>query len=331
MLARLARQLPAGDYLYEPKWDGFRALVFRDGADVELVSRRGRPLGRYFPEVAAALKAVECAAFAVDGELLVPAEDGFDFSALLARLHPAASRVARLAAETPATLVLFDALAVDGDDLRPLPFAERRRRLEHLVQDNDQVLVTPVTDDQAVARLWLERPRSGVDGVVAKHRELTYQSGVRAMIKVKRERTIDCVVAGFRTLAGRPALSSLLLGLYDRSGALVHVGVASSFDEGSRLELMAALWPFRSELVGHPWAAGFGEPGPLGRLPGAASTWHPSHGADWIPVRPELVAEVVYDHIDDGRLRHPARFRRWRPDRDPASCTFEQLADPAAA
>jgi ATP-dependent DNA ligase len=327
MLARLQRELPLGPYVYEPKWDGFRCLAFRDGDDVDLRSRHGRPLARYFPEVTAALRSLDRDGFVLDGEIVLEA-DRFDFAALLARLHPAASRVERLSAETPATLIAFDLLALGDADLRARPFEERRSLLENLVGEGTSALrVTQLTDDPDVAARWLERSHgSGVDGVVAKRRDAPYEAGLRAMVKVKHERTADCVVAGFRWLVDRPLPSSLLLGLYDAGGELRHIGVASAFAEHQRRALLEELEPLAVMLAGHPWEHGFLVAGsPVGRLKGAAGRWTPEMEQDWVPVAPTRVCEVAYDHVDRDRFRHPARFRRWRPDRDPRSCTFEQF------
>ena len=330
MLARLARELPLGDYLYEPKWDGFRCLAFREGRDVDLRSRNGRPLARYFPELVEALLALEADRLALDGEIVVAADAELDFTALLARLHPAASRVERLRYETPSQLIAFDVLAAGGVDLRSRPFVERRRALEELLeQAQPPLFVTPVTDDPAEARRWLDRYQgSGIDGVMAKHRDLRYEPGRRSMVKVKREHTADCVVAGFRMLVDRPLPSSLLLGLYDDGGVLRHVGITSAFSEARRAELLDVLRPLVTPLGGHPWERGFQLAGsPSGRLPGAAGRWVPDEmEQDWIPVSPELVCEVAYDQLDDYRFRHPARFRRWRPDRDASTCRLDQLA-----
>jgi ATP-dependent DNA ligase len=255
----------------------------------------------------------------LDGELVAD-----DFEALLARLHPAASRVERLRRETPASFVSFDLLAVGDDDLRELPFRERRVRLEELLRDARPPLsVTPLTDEPTRAAGWLDR----FEGVVAKHAELRYEPGRRAMVKVKRERTADCVVAGFRWLLDRPLPSSLLLGLYDDEERLRHVGLASGFSERLRHELLERLRPLRVPLAGHPWEHGFLLAGsPAGRLHGAAGRWAPQEmELDWTPVAPELVCDVAYGEVDGHRFRHPARFRRWRPDRDPASCRLEQL------
>jgi ATP-dependent DNA ligase len=332
MLARLERELPRGDYLYEPKWDGFRALAFRNGDDVELQSRHGRPLARYFPELAEALRSAPEARFVVDGEIVVAGPEGFDFPALMARLHPTASRVERLRRETPAMFVAFDVLATDDEPLLDMPFAERRGRLEALLADEPPPIhVTPITDDADVAAGWLDR----YEGVVAKHRNLPYEPGRRSMVKVKHERTADCVVAGFRWMADHPYVGSLLLGLYDDGGDLVHVGVITSFTEPRRMELVEELRRLVAPLEGHPWEHGFNVGrSPTGRLLGAAGRWIPGEmERDWVPLRPEAVVEAAYDQLDGHRFRHPARFRRWRPDRDPRSCTLDQLAasSPAAA
>lgn len=332
MLARLAREIPAGSWIFEPKWDGFRALAFRDGADVDVRSRNDRRFARYFPEITDALRALATERFVVDGELVVLGEHGFDFGALCARLHPSASRAARLARETPAILIAFDVLAVGDTDLRPEPFRTRRARLEDLLAAvrDPRLALTPATTDADVAARWLELSGGGVDGVVAKDPERGYEPGRRALVKIKRERTAECVVAGFRVFAGEPLVASLLLGLFERDGRLVHVGVASQFRESQRRELFARLRGDVVPLAGHPWEHGFNlAPSPIGRLHGAAGRWVPGEMApDWIPVRPELVCEVAYGTRDGARLRHPARFLRWRPDRDTRSCHVEQLDAP---
>jgi ATP-dependent DNA ligase len=332
MLARLTRSLPIGDeWRYEPKWDGFRALVARDDDAVELWSRNRRPLGRYFPELVDAVHHDVRDGVVLDGEIVVVTEHGADFAALMGRLHPAASRAARLAREQPAHLVLFDALADGGVDLRDRTFDTRRHTLEALAsKEPTRVTVTPLTRDPVTAQHWLEAPPgSGIDGVVAKHAESTYEPGRRAMVKVKAERTMDCVVAGARTFDDG-GVASLLLGLYDR-GVLRHVGVASSMGKSLRAQLRRDLEPFATDLATHPWARGFAlEGGPMGRLKGAAGRWTPDLPLDWVPIAPVRVCEVAYDQVDGHRLRHPARFRRWRPDRDPESCTVEQLVDARA-
>jgi ATP-dependent DNA ligase len=321
MLARRERELPRDGYVYEPKWDGFRCLVFRDGDEIDLRSRNQRPLARYFPELVAALRALPVDRFVLDGEIVVAG----DFDALLRRLHPAASRVERLSVETPATFVAFDLIAHGAEDLRGLPFVGRRRRLEELFAAAEPPLtLTELTEDEGRASEWLDA-RNGIDGVVAKHRGLRYEPGARAMVKVKRERTADCVVAGFRWLVDRPLPSSLLLGLYD-DGALRHIGIASSFPQERRRTLLEEISPYVVELRGHPWEHGFLlAGGPTGKLPGAAGRWTPEMTQDWVPLAPVLVCEVAFDQVDGYRLRHPARFRRWRSDLDPGGCTLAQL------
>ncbi|AKF03198.1 ATP-dependent DNA ligase [Sandaracinus amylolyticus] len=336
MLAELARELPRGDFLYEPKWDGFRCIAFveRDGR-VDLRSRHGKPFARYFPELVRALAAIgeRCV---IDGEIVIAREGGFDFAALMLRTHPASTRVARLATETPATFVAFDLLAVGDETWTERPFVERRARLESLLarvprEGEGRVELTPATDDVAVASAWLEGAQRGIDGVVAKPRTLRYAPGKRAMIKVKPEHTADCVLAGMRVhqpteKEPRPAVASLLLGLWD-GDVLRHVGVCSTFTAARRRALVEELRADVVALEGHPWEHGFGlEPSPMGRLPGAAGRWAPGEMAlDWLPLRPERVVEVAYDHLDATRFRHPARFVRWRVDREARSCTFEQL------
>jgi ATP-dependent DNA ligase len=333
MLARRADSLPAGEYLYEPKWDGFRCLAFRDRGDVDLRSRNDRPLGRYFPELVRALLDLGEERLVLDGEIVVSGPTGFAFDALLARVHPAASRVERLSRETPARFVAFDILACGGDDLRAQPFARRRTKLEEvLAAATEAVRPTPITAVEEEASRWLDcQPGSGIDGVVAKRADLRYEAGARRMVKVKRERTADCVVAGFRTFFDRPLLSSLLLGLYDGAGDLRHIGVVTAFSTRRRRELLAELAPLAVPLRGHPWEHGFLIGGSsMGRLAGAAGRWSPGEmGLDWVPLAPERVCEVAFDQLDRERLRHPARFRRWRPDRDARSCTLDQM-EPAA-
>jgi ATP-dependent DNA ligase len=334
MLARLVREMPpGGDYLFEPKWDGFRCLAFREGDTVELFSRNERPLTRYFPEIVEGVRALDPQRVVLDGELMIVAPQPADFTALLARLHPAASRVARLARETPARFVVFDMLAHDDDDLTDRPFRDRRQLLERLIpihSDLAPISLTPLTTERAEAEAWLDLQRSGIDGVVAKHGDLRYEPGRRSMVKIKRERSADCVVAGFRLAVEQPVVASLLLGLYDGEGALRHIGVSSSFTAGRRRELVAELRPFIAPLSGHPWEHGFlVGGGRLGHLPGAAGRWTPADERDWIPLRPELVCEVSYDIWEGDRFRHGARFRRWRPDRDGPSCTMAQM-EPAA-
>jgi ATP-dependent DNA ligase len=352
MLARLAREIPIGPYTYEPKWDGFRCLAFVDGRGVDLRSRHDRPLARYFPEVVEALEAMRDdaadgpgRAFVLDGELVIaddrvtgddpggrPRDLAADdaFSRLMSRLHPAASRVDRLRAETPARYVAFDALSIDATDLSARPYPERRRILEEIVPaGGTSVGITPVTRDVAVAERWLTA-FPNVDGVVAKADDLPYAPGKRAMVKVKLLRTADCVVAGLR-LFGDGLVSSLLLGLYDREDRLRHVGVVTQLGRADRAALARDLAPLAVSLQAHPWRDGFiiGA-SPLGRLKGSASRWTPDMEHDWLPLRPERVVEVGFDRVDGDRFRHPARLLRWRPDRSPESCRIDQLDTRAA-
>jgi ATP-dependent DNA ligase len=331
MLAKLTRELPGPGFVYEPKWDGFRALAFVEGGTVDLRSRNDKKLARYFPEVAAPLGALGVDA-AIDGELVVVAERGLDFASLMQRLHPAATRVRELSAKTPAAFVAFDLLAIGAEDLRARPFAERRARLLELCarSTSPHLMVTPATDSLERAATWLERfTGRGLDGVVAKHPGLAYSPGKRAMIKIKRARTADCIVAGVRLLEDGRGIGSLLLGLYDDRDALVHIGVASQLTAAARKEMLELLRPLATRIEGHPWEDGFHlAPSPLGRLPGSAGRWSPDEmERDWVPIRAEKVCEVTYDVVDAGRLRYPARFVRWRPDRDPPSCRFEQLEE----
>jgi ATP-dependent DNA ligase len=337
MLARLARDLPAGDaVVYEPKWDGFRCLAFRPAGpegSVDLRSRNQRPLARYFPEVVEAVQALPHSPIVVDGELLVIRDGRADFAALMARLHPAASRAALLARETPAHYVMFDLLAVGDEVVLDRPFAERRGRLETVTAGAEPPLqVSPSTRDPAVARAWLAAySGAGIDGVVAKDLDGPYTPGRRTMTKVKLEHTADCVIAGFRWMLDRPLVASVLLGLYDDTGLLRHTGVVSSLRRPLREELTATLAPLAVHLAGHPWEHGFAlEGGPAGRLPGSAGRWTPDLVHDWVPVAPALVCEVAYDQVDAHRLRHAARWRRWRPDRDAESCRIDQLDRPPA-
>jgi ATP-dependent DNA ligase len=331
MLARLVRELPGEGHFFEPKWDGFRCLAAREGGEVELWSRHGRPLARYFPELAAALLRVDPGRWVLDGEILALVQGRFDFASLMGRLHPAASRVRELAARTPAVFVAFDVLEVGDEDLRAAPFAERRERLVRLLARAERpVFVTPATTDRALAERWLAEFRGGgLDGVVAKHRDLRYEAGARAMLKVKHERTAECVVAGMRVLEEPLEVQSLLLGLYDDDERLEHIGVVSSFRRPVRAQLADELEPLVTRLAGHPWERGFlTGGGAMGRLAGAAGRWVPGMDLDWIPLAPERVCEVTYTQIDGRRLRHPARLVRWRPDRDPRSCRIDQLDEP---
>ena len=331
MLARAAHTLPTSEgMVYEPKWDGFRGIVFRDGDELELGSRNERPLTRYFPELAPPLRAQLPPRCVLDGEIVIATATGLDFEALLQRIHPAESRIRTLAARTPASYVAFDLLALGDDDLRRRPFAERRRILEEVLSSAEPPLhLTPATTDPAVAEEWFRRfEGAGLDGVVAKPADLAYLEDQRVMTKVKHERTADCVVAGFRWHK-QSGVGSLLLGLYDDAGHLHHVGVAASFSARRRQELVDELAGYREEaLPGHPWEAWAEAAGPDGgdrRMPGGASRWNAGQGRAWEPLRPELVAEVAFDHLQGDRFRHATQFRRWRPDRDPSSCTYSQV------
>jgi ATP-dependent DNA ligase len=331
MLAKLARELPVGGYAYEPKWDGFRSLAFREGEAVELQSRKLSPFGRYFPELLQALGRVTTSdRFVLDGEIVVTRDGAPDFDALLKRIHPAARHVERMAREAPAAFVAFDLLAEGDEDLMALPFADRRRRLERVLAGAEPpLLLTPSTDDPAAAERWLRRAEPGIDGVVAKPSDATYQPGKRAMVKVKLLRTADCVVAGCRLLEGGRGISTLLLGLYGDDDVLHHVGVVGSFTAARRRELVEEVRPHVVDLAEHPWRHGFAlEGGSMGRLPGSAARWTPDLPLDWVPLRPDLVCEAAYDQVDGRRWRHPGRFVRWRPDRDPRSCRIEQLDEP---
>lgn len=329
MLAKLAPQLPAGDAIYEPKWDGFRALVFRgDASKLYIQSRDLRPFDRYFPDLHEALLERLPRSCVVDGEIVVAREGRLDFDALQMRLHPAASRVAKLAAQTPAAFVAFDLLAVRGRDLRAKTQAERRAALEKLLADAAPPLyLSPATRDRALAVEWLERfEGAGLDGVIAKPVASPYQPGKRAMVKVKHARTADCVVAGFRWYKDTDdAVGSLLLGLYDDAGTLHHVGVTSSFTLERRHALAKELAPLRRNASkAHPWrdwATGSGTT----RMPGAQSRWSAGKDLSWEPLRIERVCEVKYDHLQGDRFRHAATFLRWRPDKPPSDCRYDQL------
>jgi ATP-dependent DNA ligase len=344
MLAKPRPELPVGDgWRYEPKWDGFRALVFRDGPEVYLQSRDLKPLNRYFPELEEPIRAVggPDARFVLDGEVVIERDGALDFDSLLLRIHPAASRVAMLAEQTPSSFVAFDCLADADADLRDAPLDERRARLERLVGDDaaPSVLLTPATADPALARRWFDEfEGAGLDGVIAKRAEQPYVPGKREMAKIKHLRTADCVVAGFRWHKNGPGthVGSLLLGLWNDAGDLQHVGVTSSFSMDRRLELAGFLEPYRRDaLEGHPWrawreweasAAAEGR-----RLPGATSRWNRGKDLSWEPLRPELVCEVAFDHLQGDRFRHGTTFRRWRPDKPPSECRYDQLEETPAA
>jgi ATP-dependent DNA ligase len=329
MLAKSASELPVGSYLYEPKWDGFRCIVFRDGDEVELGSRNGRPLTRYFPDIVAGVKSEMPERCVIDGEVVVAGPDGLDFDVLSQRIHPAASRVEMLARETPARFVAFDLLAIDDRDLREAPFFSRREELETALKGaNPPIHLTPITSDPNVAGDWFRRfEGAGLDGVVAKSRDLGYLPDQRVMIKVKHERTGDFVVGGFRWYqTDRTVIGSLMLGLYD-GDELHHVGVIGSFPAARRRELVGELAPYRDpDPAQHPWGqwADF-MVADGGRAPGVGSRWNAKKDLSFELLRPELVVEAAFEHLQGRRLRHTARFRRWRPDRDPKSCTYDQL------
>lgn len=332
MLAKLADVLPAGgSFLFEPKWDGFRALVFRGASGVFIQSRDLKPLDRYFPELHEAFLLKVPEGSVIDGEIVIRKPRGLDFDALQLRLHPAASRVAKLAKETPASFVAFDLLAADGRDRMSAPQSERRALLERLLAGaGPPVYLTPMTRDRDTAERWLEQfEGAGLDGVVAKPADGPYQPGKRAMIKVKHARTAECVVAGFRWYkTGKDAVGSLLLGLYDERGRLQHVGVTSSFTLAVRRQLVAELAPLRrNALEDHPWREwAEAEAGELGRMPGGQSRWSAGKDLSWEPLRVERVCEVKYDHLQGDRFRHAATFLRWRPDKQPRDCRYDQLA-----
>jgi ATP-dependent DNA ligase len=335
MLAKRVSDLPAGDqWIFEPKWDGFRTLVFKDGDEIFLQSRDEKPLNRYFPEVVATLKAQLPKQCVLDGEMVIAQDGALDFEALQMRLHPAESRVRKLAGEIPASVVFFDLLCEGKRDLTSKPFAERRERLEKLGEGlADPLHITPATRDRWQAEDWFRRfEGAGLDGVIAKHEAETYQPNKRVMFKVKHEREADCVVAGFRWHKDmkNEAVGSLLLGLYDDAGQLEHVGVCASFPMAKRKELVKFLEPYRKNATkNHPWKewAEWQEASDATphRRPGAQSRWSSGKDLSWEPIRAELVVEVAYDHMQGSRFRHTAQFRRWRDDKKPRDCTFEQL------
>jgi ATP-dependent DNA ligase len=332
MLARRVGELPEGrEWIFEPKWDGFRALVFRDSDEIQIQSRDEKPLNRYFPDVVMVLLRQLPQRCVLDGEIVIATDDGLDFDALQLRLHPAASRVKLLASQTPASVVFFDLLCEGDRDLRGEPFEERRRRLEALLASAaPPVHITPATRDRGTAADWFRRfEGAGLDGVMAKQAAGSYESDKRVMLKVKHERDCDCVVAGFRwhKKGERTMVGSLLLGLFDDSGALQHVGVCASFTENKRTELVEYLAPYRENaLQNHPWrewAEYQTEPGQ--RVPGGQSRWSAGKDLSWEPLRPELVVEVAYEHMQGRRFRHMSQFRRWRQDKSPRECTYAQL------
>jgi ATP-dependent DNA ligase len=341
MLAKPAGAFPTDEgWLFEPKWDGFRALIFRDGDEVLIQSRDMKPLDRYFPELAAPLRASLPERCVLDGEVVIAGSDGrLDFDALLLRIHPAASRVRMLAAESPASFVAWDVLALGDDDLRRVPQAERRIRLEAILAEaRPPVHLTPATRDRATAIDWFERfEGAGLDGVIAKRLDAPYQPGKRAMLKLKHQRTADCVVAGFRWHKDGPGslIGSLLLGLFDAEGTLHHVGITASFTMARRAELVAELAPLRDDaLADHPWAgwASWAETVAASgqRVPGATSRWNRGRDLSWEALRPERVVEVAFDHLQGDRFRHGTTFVRWRPDKRPGDCRYDQLAETPA-
>jgi len=334
MLAKLTRDFPEdADLVYEPKWDGFRCLVFRDGEEIELGSRNEKPLTRYFPELVESLRANIPDRVVLDGEIVIPSERGLDFDALQLRMHPAESRVRKLSVEIPASFVAFDLLALGDDDLTGAPFRDRRAALERaLAASKPPIHLTPATTDPATARDWFERfEGAGLDGVIAKPPSLTYQPDKRAMLKIKHQRTVDCAVGGFRIHKDGAGVGSLMLGLFDDDGAMHHVGVATSFSAARRAELLDELAPYRTDaLDGHPWAewarAEAHQEGK--RLPGGGNRWNAGKDMSWEPLRLGLVAEVAYDGMQGDRFRHATQLVRWRPDREPRSCTYDQLDRP---
>jgi ATP-dependent DNA ligase len=321
MLARAAPEIPReGSWLYEPKWDGFRAVIFRDGDHVHIASRNALALERYFPELIQPLQKALPDRAIVDGEIVIATDHGLDFDALQQRIHPAASRVRMLAEKTPASVVLFDLLAIDADDVRHRPLEERRIRMLTAIKSSPIVGVTPQTTDADEATTWFTRYEgAGLDGVVAKNPVGIYEPGERRWTKIKHLRTVDCVVGGYRVAKDGKGIGSLLLGLYDHEGALHHVGHTSSFDAAERRAILEQLQP----LVG---GDSFGH----GRTPGGPSRWQSAADSSYTSVSPELVCEVSFDHLQSGRFRHASRFLRWRPDKAPRSCDFDQLSPPEA-
>ena len=330
MLAKIAEELPGSPaFLFEPKWDGFRAIVFRGATDVFIQSRDLRPLDRYFPELHDSLLERLPSGCVIDGEIVIAGPGGLDFDALQLRLHPAASRVEKLAKQTPASFVAFDALAIDNRNQMSAPQSKRRALLEQaLEQVQPPVHLTPMTQDRAIALQWLEHfEGAGLDGVIAKPADLAYEPGKRVLLKVKHARTADCVVGGFRWhKSGKDAVGSLLLGLYDDQGVLHHVGVTSAFTMAMRKQLAVELAPLRRDaLKSHPWRDWANADDASTRMPGAQSRWSAGKDLSWEPLRIERVCEVKYDHLQGHRFRHAASFLRWRPDKPPRECRYDQL------
>lgn len=337
MLAKAVKTMPQGDVLYEPKWDGFRCIVFRDGDEVELSSRGEKPLTRYFPELVEAVKRELPERCVVDGEIVVRKGSVLDFDTLQQRIHPAASRVNMLAETTPATFIAFDLLALGDESLMEVPLGERRQRLVDTLKNvKPPVHVTIASDSYETALRWFDEfEGAGLDGVIAKPRDTVYEPDKRLMWKVKHERTADVVVAGFRWHKSGPIIGSLLLGIYTDEGFLQHVGVAASFPMKRRAELVEELQPYRMEdLTGHPWEGwarqADGSAAHPERMPGGVSRWTGKKDLSWVALRADLVCEVAYEAMEGNRFRHTARFRRWRTDRTPESCTYEQLEVPVA-
>jgi ATP-dependent DNA ligase len=316
MEAKLVAELPEEPgWQYEPKWDGFRALVFRDGGEVEILSKSGKSLARYFPEIVAAIAGLDRRSFVLDAELILPLGGVLSFDALQARLHPAATRIAKLSRETPAQLMLFDCLGLDGEDLSVSPLEGRRAALEtfHAGHGGPSLLLSTCTQDLDAARAWLDRSGGALDGVVAKRLDERYRAGERAMLKVKQHRSADCVIGGFRRAKEGGGVASLLLGLYDERGLLNHVGFTSGIAAAERLALLATLEPLVEK------------PGFTGKAPGGPSRWSDGKESEWEPLRSELVVEVAYDQVTGGRFRHGTKLLRWRPDKAPAQCRMDQL------
>jgi ATP-dependent DNA ligase len=338
MLAKPTAAIPTGDYVFEPKWDGFRSIVFRDGDEVEIGSRNEKPMTRYFPELVAAIKAELPERCVIDGEIVIPDADGkqLDFDALLQRIHPAASRVELLAGQTPAHFVAFDLLAQGDEDYTQRPFSERRAALAGLVAwanaPSASIHLTPATTNRELASGWFSQfEGAGLDGLIAKPATGSYEPDKRTMLKIKHERTADCVVAGYRThKSGEDVIGSLLLGLYKDDGKLASVGVVGAFPMERRRELFGELQPLVTTFEGHPWNWAQHQAGERTPRKAEASRWNANKDLSFIPLRPERVLEVRYDHMEGARFRHTAQFVRWRPDREPSSCTYTQLEEPVS-
>jgi ATP-dependent DNA ligase len=321
MEAQLVDKLPEdGEWQFEPKWDGFRCLIFRDGSDIQMISKSGKPLDRYFPELVTCISKLKAERFVLDSEIVIPDGETFSFDDLLQRIHPAASRIVKLAVETPGLIMVFDILANEkGESLTDEPLSVRREQLEEFAdkyfQRNPQMILSPATTDADVIVEWQHFMGDRLDGIMAKRLDLPYQSGNRkGMLKVKNMRTADCVVGGFRYASNSRVVGSLLLGLYDDQGKLNHVGFTSSFNTAEKKELLKTLEPL------------IGEPGFTGDAPGGPSRWSTERSAEWVPLKPELIAEIRYDHFTQGRFRHGTKFLRWRPDKRPDQCTYAQLS-----